>query len=86
MNRLRLGIVKNQEILEISRIWVETQPSAQSACRLNFGNSNQKLRKRRYQNFLSLFSFSGFLSKDSFFSMIVENDKYKQANWLLRLF
>ena len=41
---------------------VETQPSAQSSFqKLNFGSSSQKTRKSRYQTFLVLSSFTGFL-------------------------
>ena len=43
-----------------SQIWVET--SAQSPLqKLRFGSSSQKTRKSRYQTFLVLSSFTGFL-------------------------
>ena len=61
-NDLRLSILKNQEISETSQIWVETYLSDQFAFRkLNFGISNQKLRKRTYQNFLTLPDFTEFI-------------------------
>ena len=61
-NNLRLRIFGNKEILGKSQIWVETSPSAQSPFqKLNFGNSSQKTLKSRYQTFLSLSSFPGFL-------------------------
>ena len=42
--------------------WAETEPSAQSPLhKLNFGSSSQKTRKSRYQNFLALSSFTGFI-------------------------
>ena len=41
---------------------MKTEPSAQSPFqKLNFGKSSQKTRKRRYQAFLALSSFTGFL-------------------------
>ena len=41
---------------------METWPSAQYLFqKLNFGNSSQKARKSRYQNFLVLSSFTGFI-------------------------
>ena len=43
-----------------SQIWVET--SAQSPLqKLRFGSSSQKTRKSRYQTFLVLSSYTGFL-------------------------
>ena len=61
-NDLRLGILGNKEMLGKAQIWVETYPSAQSPLqKLNFGNSSQKARKSRYQAFLALCSFTGFL-------------------------
>ena len=63
-NNLRLTIrTYSWEILEKSQIWVEAQPSTQSPFqKLNFDNSNQKVRKNsRYQSFLDLSNFSGFL-------------------------
>ena len=61
-NDLRFRILGNKEILEKSQIQVETQPSVQSPChKLNFDNSSQKTRKSRYQTFLFLSSFTGFI-------------------------
>ena len=61
-NDLRLRILGNKEILVKSQIWVETEPSAQSPFqKLNLGSSSQKTRKGRYQTFLVLSSFTGFL-------------------------
>ena len=61
-NDLRLKTLGNKEILRKSQIWVQTQPSAQSPFqKLNFGNSSPKTRKSRYQTFLVLSSFTGFL-------------------------
>ena len=58
----RLRILGNKEILVKSQIWVETEPSAQSPFqKLNLGSSSQKTRKGRYQTFLVLSSFTGFL-------------------------
>ena len=49
-------------ILEKLQIWVVTQASAQSPFhKLNFGSGSQKTRKNRYQTFLVLSSFTGFL-------------------------
>ena len=42
--------------------WVETQPYIYSPLKkLNFGNSSRKIRKSRYESFLVLSSFTGFL-------------------------
>ena len=61
-NDVRLRVLDNKEILEKSKIWVETLSSAQSPFqKLNFGNSSQKTRKSRYQTFLVLSSYTGFL-------------------------
>ena len=61
-NDLRLKILRNQEILEKSQIWEETKPSAQFLFKkFDFDNSNQKLRKNGYQNFLFLSNITGFL-------------------------
>ena len=61
-NKLRPRILGNKEILRKSQLWVETWPSAQSPFQeLNFGISSQKTRKSRYQTFLVLTSFIGFL-------------------------
>ena len=61
-NNLTLNILGNKEILGKSQIWVETQASAQTSFqKLNFGNSSQKTCKNRYQIFLVLSSFTGFL-------------------------
>ena len=61
-NNLRLRILENYEILEQSEIWVEAQPSSQSPLhKLNFGKSNRKIYKSRYQSFLDLCNFIGFL-------------------------
>ena len=55
-------ILGNKEILGKSQIWAVTQPSAQSPFhKLNFGSSSKKTRKSRYQTFVVLFSFTGFL-------------------------
>ena len=62
-NNLRLRILRNKEILRKSQIWVETEPSAQSPYhKFNFGSSNQKICRSRYQTFLVLSSFTGFLN------------------------
>ena len=59
---LRLKKLGNTEILRKSQIWVETYPSAHSPFhKLNFGNSSLKTRKSRFQTFLVLSSFTGFL-------------------------
>ena len=59
-HELRLRILGNKEILGKCQIWVQT--SAQSPFqKLNFGNSIQKTLKSRYQTFLVLSSFTGFL-------------------------
>ena len=60
-NNLRLRILGNKEILEKSQnlggdIWVESPFQ-----KLNFGNSSGKIRKNRYQTFVVLSSFTGFL-------------------------
>ena len=61
-NDLRLRILGNQEILEKSQMWVETQPSAQSSFqKLNVDNSCQKGRKIRYCLFEVLSNFTVFL-------------------------
>ena len=61
-NNLRLRILGNKEILGKFQFWVETQPSVQSPFKkLKFGSSSQKTRKSRYQTFLALSSFTGFL-------------------------
>ena len=61
-NDLRLRVLGNKEILGKSQIWVETKPSTQSPfSKLNFGSSIQTTRKSRYQIFLALSSFPGFL-------------------------
>ena len=62
LNDLRLGILGNKEILGKSQIWMETQPSVQSPFqKLNFGSNSQKTCQSRYQTFLDLSSFTGFL-------------------------
>ena len=54
------GILGNKEILGKSQIWMEI--FAQSPFqKLNFGSNSQKTRKSRYQTFLVLSSFTGFL-------------------------
>ena len=59
-NNLRLRILRNTEILGKSQIWVK--PSVQSPFqKLNFGSSSQKTCQSRYQTFLDLSSFTGFL-------------------------
>ena len=59
---LRLKILGNNKILGKSQIWVETYPCAHSPFKkLNFSNSSPKSHKNRYQTFLDLFSFTGFL-------------------------
>ena len=61
-NDLRLRILGKKEILGHSQIWLKTKPSAQCPLqKLNFGNSSEKTSKIRYQTFLSLSSFTGFL-------------------------
>ena len=60
-NDLRLRILRNKKIGK-SQIWVETQHSAQTPFqKLNSVNSSQKRRKSRYQTFLVLSRFTGFL-------------------------
>ena len=60
-NDVRLRILGNKEILGKSQIWVETKSSIKSPFQiLNFGNSNQKTRKSRYQTFFFLPSFTAF--------------------------
>ena len=60
-NDLRLRILGNKEVLGQSQIWVETSPWAVSLLEIKLGNNSQKLRKSRYQTFLFLSSFPGFL-------------------------
>ena len=60
-NDLRLRILRNKEVLGQSQIWVETSPWAVSLLEIKLGNNSQKLRKSRYQTFLFLSSFPGFL-------------------------
>ena len=61
-NDLRLRILGNKKILGKYQIWVEKQPSNQSLLKkLNFGSNSQKTCKSRYQTFLVLSSFTGFL-------------------------
>ena len=60
--RVKTRILGNQEMLKKSQIWVETQPSAQSPFRnLNFANNSSKACKSKYQTFLVLSNFTGFL-------------------------
>ena len=60
-NDLKFRILGNNEILGKSEIWIDTSPSAKSPSqKLNFGNSSQKTRKSRYQNFLLPFSLLDF--------------------------
>ena len=60
--RLKTKDIRNKKILGKSQTWMETQPSAQSPFqKLNFGSSSQKTPKSRYQTFLVLSSFTGFL-------------------------
>ena len=62
-NDLKLRMLGNKEILGKSQIWVEIKSSAQSPFqKLNFGSSSKKTGKSRYQTFLVLFSFTGFLN------------------------
>ena len=57
-----ISSIGKKEILGKSQIWAVTQPSAQSPFhKLNFGSSSKKTRKSRYQTFVVLFSFTGFL-------------------------
>ena len=74
-NELRHRILGNKEILGKCQIWVQT--SAQSPFqKLNFGNSIQKTLKSRYQTFIVLPSFTGFLYfVPSFLSRIVWANK-----------
>ena len=61
-SHLRLWILGITEIYGKSRIWLETYSSAQSSFHdVNFGNSNQKIRKYIYKTFLFPSSFTGFL-------------------------
>ena len=58
----KLRILGNKEILGKSQVWVETYPRAQSPFqKLNFGTTPKSIRKSRYQTFLVLSSFTGFL-------------------------
>ena len=62
LNDLRLRILEYKEISGKSQVWVETYSSTQSPFqKLNLGNSSRKTRKSRYQTFLDLSSFTGFL-------------------------
>ena len=62
LNNLRRRILRKQEVLEKSQIWMGTQPSPQPPFKnLNFTNSSQKTRKNRYQTFLFLSSCTGLL-------------------------
>ena len=62
LKNVRFTILGNKEILGIFQILVETEPSAQSSFqKTNFSNSSQKTSKSRYQIFLVLSSFTGFL-------------------------
>ena len=59
-NDLRFRVLRNKEILGKFKIWMETQPSAQSSFqKVTFGNTSQKTFKSRY--FLFLSSFTEFL-------------------------
>ena len=59
-NDLRLRILGKKEVLGKSQIWVGT--SSQSPFqKLNFGSGSQNASKRRYEPFLVLSSFTGFL-------------------------
>ena len=61
-NDLRLRILGNKGILGKPQIWDETWPSAQSPFqKLKFGSSSQKTCESRYQTFLVLSGFTGFL-------------------------
>ena len=61
-NNLRLRIIGNQKILEKSQVWLETKPKAQSPFqKSNSFNSSQKEQKNRYQSFLVLSNFTGFV-------------------------
>ena len=53
---LRLRILGNKEMLGKSQIWVQSPFQ-----KLIFGNSSQKTCKCRYQTFLVMSSFTGFL-------------------------
>ena len=62
LKNLTLSILGKQEILEISQIYMDTQPIVSSPFRnLDFENSSLKTLKNRYQTFLSLFNFTGLL-------------------------
>ena len=53
-NDLRLRILGSSEIVEKTQKWVVADPTTQSPFRKkNFGTSDQKLHKNKYQNFLS---------------------------------
>ena len=61
-NDLRIRISGNKETLGTSQIWVETAQRPVSLPEiLNLGNSSPKAGKSRYQTFLDLSSFTGFL-------------------------
>ena len=62
-NGLRLRILGNVELLGRSQIWLQIQPSNQSPLqKFNFGISIQRACKSKYQTFLVLSSFTGFLN------------------------
>ena len=53
-NDFRLKILRNQEILEKSQIWVESQPSVQFPFhKLKSGNSSKKIAKVNIKHFQS---------------------------------
>ena len=52
-------IVQKKQIFSHDSIF--SPPNFQTFQKLNFGNNNQKVWKSRYQNFLLLSSFTGFL-------------------------
>ena len=61
-NDFRCRILGNYEILEKSQIWFEAGSGAPSPFhKLNIRNSSQKVCNFRYETFLDLHSFPGFL-------------------------
>ena len=74
--------MRYKEILGKSQIWVEIWVSLLeiwvSLLEIKFGNSSQKARTNRYQTFLVLSSFSGFLY---FFR---DCSSYETLSWLFK--
>ena len=75
-----LSILGNKEILGKYQIWAEK--CGQSPLqKLNLGNSSHKTCKSRYQTFLVLFSFTGFLYiVPNILPRIVDYFEYEEFN------